>query len=337
MPTTQKILVAPLIMKQNCDYARIISVVAFITFSIFPYYFVNKSRLYLSNHYILDKPIEHILNTTLLHINGKIKRIGNIEQIYVINLPKRQDRRIGSIALFQTLDWNAFIVPAYTIHSSEVVSRTHLTHEGRIRLVEIACWASHLQIWHEIARLQNDTWVLIVEDDIDLEFSTFDILQSFPSDVWTVPDLLYLGYCGNAPGLLMYRSIQNSYRIHQATNPSCTHAYAIRSRSATKLIQLLSKPLKAIDDTIVDLANDNKIIVFSIHPPLAIQQSITSLTPSDINPAKTTIAYRLNKWFNLLIEKWKGVEFIDRLQNSTLAYADFKRADKWLREHEKHY
>jgi GR25 family glycosyltransferase involved in LPS biosynthesis len=281
----------------------------------------------------VEQPIKPPLKSTLLHINGTIKHLGAAKQIYIINLPHRIDRRIGSIALFQTLNLDAFIVPAYNLHSPEVVSRTHLTHRGRIRLIEVACWASHIQLWLEIAASQNDTWIFIFEDDIDLEMSTFDILESFPSDLWEVPDMIYLGYCGDPLGQIIYEGIQG-YRVHRAINPSCTHAYAIRSRSASKLLYLLSSPRKAIDDIIVDLVYEEKILVFSIHPPLALQQSITSSNPSDINPVQHTFIYKIKGWTNFIAEIYRGVKDIDKLKNSTLARADFNKADEWRKKHE---
>ncbi|CAF4365981.1 unnamed protein product, partial [Rotaria sordida] len=100
----------------------------------------------------------------------------------------------------KTLHFDAFIVPAHTIHSPEVVSRNHLVRNGHITLVELACWASHMQIWSAIADSKsNDTWSLVFEDDIDLETFTSEVLESFPHDLWNKPDLIYLGSCGNIP------------------------------------------------------------------------------------------------------------------------------------------
>jgi GR25 family glycosyltransferase involved in LPS biosynthesis len=297
------------------------------------YYSNYQPANYLSDVSVIEKSIERPLKSTFLHINGTIKHLGAAKQIYIINLPYRKDRRTGSIALFQTLNFDAFMVPALSIHSPEVVSRTHLTQKSRMRLIEIACWASHMQLWLEIADSQNDTWAFIFEDDIDLEMSTFDVLESFSLDLWNIPDMIYLGYCGDPPGPVIYEGIQG-YRVHRAINPSCTHAYAIRSRTASKLIHLLSSPRRAIDDEIVRLVEDEKLLVFSIHPPLALQQAITSSHPSDINPVKHTLIYKINSWVNFLCQWWRGVEFIDKLKDSALARSDFNKANEWRTKHD---
>jgi GR25 family glycosyltransferase involved in LPS biosynthesis len=298
-------------------------------------YFLTYGKYYihLSDVFIVEKTLERPLKSTFLHINGTIKHLGAAKQIYIINLPYRKDRRTGSIALFQTLNFDAFMVPALSIHSPEVVSRTHLTQKSRMRLIEIACWASHMQLWLEIADSQNDTWAFIFEDDIDLEMSTFDVLESFSLDLWNIPDMIYLGYCGNPAGALIYEGIQG-YRVHRAINPTCTHAYAIRSRTASKLIHLLSSPQEPVDKGIVGLAYDEKLLVFSIHPPLALEQEITSSYPSDVNPVQYTLKYQANAWGIFLWQWWLGVKVIGTLKDSALARSDFNKANEWRKKHQ---
>ena len=279
-------------------------------------------------------PFQRLSSSSFLHLNETIKRIAAIENVYVINLPRREDRRITSIALFQTLHLDAHIVPALNIHSPEVLSRRHLIDTGRITLLELACWASHMQIWTEIASLpENDTWTLIFEDDIDLEVTTVDILQSFPRDLWSQPDMIYLGYCGNPPGALLYDGLED-YRVHRAINPSCTHAYAIRSSTASRLVRLLSPPLRAVDDEIARLGNEGVLSIVSIHPPLAIQRLTSSSHPSDVNPPQDTWLYQVKKAINSFIDWCKGVEVIDQLKDSAFARANLSKANDWRKQHE---
>ncbi|CAF4287564.1 unnamed protein product, partial [Rotaria sordida] len=218
----------------------------------------------------------------------------------------------------QTLHFDAFIVPAYTIHSSKVVSRKHLLNNGRITLVELASWASHMQVWSEIAfSKSNDSWYLVFEDDIDLETLTSEILQSFPNELWHKPDLVFLGYCGNIPGSKIYEGTYG-YRIHQALNPSCIHAYAIRSKTAGKLLNLLSSPKRAADDEIVLLSNSQKLLIFSIHPPLALQRLSTPSNPSDLHPEKVYQPSQFKAKIDSMIQWWRGVELTDKLKDSAL-------------------
>ena len=318
--------------------SRVIAVAFFLTcmiqfeyrYSVFLRYVVFRQPKTTSE----ATPFQRLSPSSLLHLNETIKRIAAIEQIYIINLPDREDRRITTIALFQTLHLDAQLVPALDIHSLHVLSRRHLMDTGQITLVELACWASHMQVWMEIASSQtNDTWTLIVEDDIDLEMMTVQVLESFPRDLWSRPDMIYLGYCGNPPGRSLFDGIKG-YRVHRAINPSCTHAYAIRSNAASRLVRLLSTPLRAVDDELVRLGDQGVLVIFSIHPPLALQQSITSSHPSDVNPSRNTRIYSLTKEFNFVVEWWRGVRFIDQLQDSTLAQANLSSADNWRRLHE---
>ena len=281
-------------------------------------------------------PFPRLSPPSLLHLNQTIKHIAAIQQTYLINLPRRQDRRTTSIALLQTLHLDAHIVPALDIHAPQVLSRIHLVHTGKITLLELACWASHMQIWTEIAATaspQNDTWSLIFEDDIDLEMMTVNILQSFPDDLWSQPDMIYLGHCGNPPGTLLYRGLLD-YRVHRALNPSCTHAYALRSSAAARLVRLLSTPLRAVDDDIAVLGKEGKLLIFSIHPPLARQQSITSSHQSDVNPQKNTWVYGIKTRIDFFVEWWQGVEYWPASKDSALARANLSRADDWRKMHE---
>ena len=283
-------------------------------------------------------PFKRLCSSSLLHLNQTIKHIAAIRNIYVINLPRRPDRRTTSIALLQALQLDAHIVPALDIYSPQVLSRSHLVYTGQLTLLELACWASHMQIWTEIAAVaaasgQNETWSLIFEDDIDLETTTVNILRSFPDDLWSQPDMIYLGHCGNPPGPLLYRGLED-YRVHRALNPSCTHAYALRSGAASRLVHLLSTPVRAVDDDIVRLVNAGKLSIFSIHPPLATQQLITFPHPSDVNPPKNTWIYVIKLRINFFVKWWHGVEFVTALKDSALARANLSEADDWREMYE---
>src|SRR5262249_4243912 len=144
------------------------------------------------------------------HINGSIKYLGKAYPIYIINLPSRSDRRTESIALIQTINLEAFIVPAYSIHSPEILIWNKNRSKLFFKLTELACWASHMRIWITISNYtyfnNNNTWSLIFEDDIDLEFDIPFIMQSFPHSIWSDADLIYLGHCANPPGKLIYQS-----------------------------------------------------------------------------------------------------------------------------------
>jgi GR25 family glycosyltransferase involved in LPS biosynthesis len=286
------------------------------------------------------QPIKALDRSLLFHINGSIKYLGQAHPIYIINLPSRSDRRTESIALIQTIDLEAFIVPAYSVHSPEIYLRNQNHNEFFFKSTELACWASHMRIWITITNytssLNDHTWSLIFEDDIDLEIETPHIMQSFPSSIWNDADLIYLGHCANPPGKLIYQSSKHIYRIHQALHPSCTHAYAIRSSIAEKFVSLLSKPSQPIDDSIIKLMNKHQLIVYSIHPPLAIQKPVSKTNPSDVNLInRQSFIYRIQFSIYTFIQWWNGVEFYEKLNKSALKKANLTKAKQWRKMYEK--
>jgi len=287
------------------------------------------------------QPIKALDRSLLFHINGSIKHLGQARPIYIINLPSRSDRRTQAIALIQTIDLEAFIVPAYSVYSPEIRLRNQNRHELFLKLTELACWASHMRVWITIANYtsssSNDNiWSLVFEDDIDLEIETPCIMQTFPSSIWNEADLIYLGHCANPPGKLIYQSSEHIYRIHQALHPSCTHAYAIRSSIAEKFVSLLSEPSQPVDISIIELVNKHRLIVYSIHPPLAIQKPVTKTNPSDVNLInRQSFIYRIQFSIYTFIQWWNGVEFYEKLNKSTLKKANLTKAKQWRKIYEK--
>jgi GR25 family glycosyltransferase involved in LPS biosynthesis len=202
-----------------------------------------------------------------------------------------------------------------------------------------------MRIWKTIANYSSsssssssndNTWSLVFEDDIDLEIETPRIMQSFPSSIWNDADLIYLGHCANPPGKLIYQSTEHIYRIHQALHPSCTHAYAIRSSIAEKFVSLLSRPSRPIDDSIIKLVNKHQFVVYSIHPPLAMQKSVSPTNPSDVNLInRQSLIYHIQFSIYTFIQWWNGVEFYEKLNKSTLKLANITKAKQWQIMYEK--
>ncbi|CAF2406426.1 unnamed protein product [Rotaria sp. Silwood2] len=314
--------------------------VIFILFSIL--FLLTNVLFNIKSHSSLNqiqfiKPFDQSL---LIPINGSIKYLGKACPIYIINLPSRSDRRTESVALMQALDLQAFIVPAYSIHSPEI----HILNQNRnklfLKLSELACWASHMRIWISIVNKTysqyNNTWSIIFEDDIDLEIDTPYIMQSLPYSIWNDADLIYLGHCANPPGKLIYQSSKYIYRLYEALHPSCTHAYAIRSNTAEKLIDLLSKPSRPIDDSIIKLVNNQQLIAYSIHPPLAIQKLVSKKNPSDVNQInRQSLIYRIQLTIYTFLQWWNGVQPCKKLNKSTLKRANLTKAIDWRNMYEK--
>lgn len=305
-----------------------------IFFLVINYYlFNNKKKSTITNPIQLIKPVDHSL---LFHINGTRKCLGKASPIYILNLPSRSDRRTESIALIQTFDFEAFIVPAYSTDSPEIILHNQNRNKFFLKSTELACWASHMRIWMTISSDTSSHWSIVFEDDIDLEIDTPDIIQTFPHSVWNDADLIYLGHCANPPGKLIYQSSKHIYRIHQALHPSCTHAYAIRKHIARKFVYLLSKPSRPIDDSIIKLINKHQLTVYSIHPPLAIQKAVTNKNPSNVNQInRQSLIYHIQLSIYTFLQWWNGVEFYDKLNKSAFENANLTKAKQWRNMYEK--
>ena len=272
----------------------------------------------------------------LLRIDGTQRSLGQASPIYIINLSTRLDRRTDSIALMQRLELQAFLAPAYSLHSPAMKQLNHsYFHPFFLKSTELACWASHMRLWLTIAKNPQSPWTLIFEDDIDLELDIVNIMQSFSKAIWNEPDLIYLGHCANPPGQLIDRPIQSNYRIHQALHPSCTHAYAIRSKSVHKLIDLLANPQRPIDDSIVELVDNGLLLAYSVHPPLAVQKDVSKSNPSDVNRIdRQSWRYRVQYSIYTFLQWWNGVEFHEALNQSTLERSNRQEANKWRKLNE---
>ena len=278
-----------------------------------------------------------LAQSQLLRIDGTQKSLGQASPIYIINLPSRLDRRIDSIAVAQKLDLQAVLVPAYSIDSPEISQLNHsYIHHFFFKSTELACWASHMRLWKTIAKNPYSQWTLIFEDDVDLELDIVNIMQSFPKTIWEEPDLIYLGHCANPPGPLIYQSIHSNHRVHRAGHPSCTHAYAIRSASMEKLIDLLSNPQRPIDDSIVNLVENEQLLAYSIHPPVAVQRAVSTSNPSDVNRSdRHSWKYRVQYSIYTFLQWWNGVEFYEGLNQSTLQRSDRTKANYWRQRNER--
>ncbi|CAF1332397.1 unnamed protein product [Adineta steineri] len=206
-----------------------------------------------------------------------MKSLGKATSIYIINLPSRPDRRTESIALMQTLNLEAFIVPAYSVQSVEIVSQNRYRNKLLLKLTELACWASHMRVWMTIANntlLHNNTWSFIFEDDIDLEIDTPRILKSFSHSIWNEADLIYLGHCGDIPGTLIDQSWKHIHRVHQALRPS----YSNKENTPAELHFTPDKKYLLVsnrgdENIVIYNLNENHDEILSIKEHLNIQGS----------------------------------------------------------------
>ncbi|KAJ3038034.1 hypothetical protein HDV00_001078 [Rhizophlyctis rosea] len=251
------------------------------------------------------------------------------------------------IALAHSLDLTFHFTPATEQHSQivsgvrrSITANYHNSSAWRHRFrkrptvtnVELAVWASHARIWKDVVTRELPS-ALVLEDDVDAETFTPRVVSYLHSKLPAEWDMLYLGHCDNPPGKRI--AARYGYRLHVATHPSCTHAYAVSQKGASKLLELLTEPVAAVDDELVGLVIHKSITAYSVHPPLINQrQKDPTTNPSDILEHN-------NRFLNFFhgigngISGWvRGVETKSELVDPVLVGADFAWAREWMWENE---
>lgn len=273
----------------------------------------------------------------ILFLDGPVKNFSSISSIFVLNLPKRVDRRTEMIGILRRLKFSAFFVPALSA-DSELID---FHDRWFFKRTEFACWASHLRLWRSIeqnflSQRTNSSWFLIFEDDVDLESNFQEIIFDFPESIWHEADLIYFGHCANPPGVLFHRSLSFRYRIHQAIHPSCTHSYAVKSSIISRLIRSMSKPTEPIDNALIKSIKTNSFRAFSLHPPVVQQKQVSTTNPSDVNLAdRTRLFYRIQFRIYQFLQWWNNVEPEEKLQSSTLETINRNDAIEWRKNNER--
>ncbi|RIB30805.1 hypothetical protein C2G38_2026579 [Gigaspora rosea] len=165
-------------------------------------------------------------------------------------------------------------------------------NSGKLLTSQKACYISHYKVYQSIIANGYDS-ALILEDDVDIEMNIVnimtDILPNLPSG-W---DLLYLGHCGWEKND-EYVSSSNEFKVYKSNEPGCTHAYAVSSLGANKLLNNLEleNPQDPIDLEIIEKIQQGTINSFSFQPQVIVQwRSIDN--PSDVNPGSNLGSYPL--------------------------------------------
>ncbi len=84
------------------------------------------------------------------------------------------------------------------------------------------------------------------------------------------------------------------------------------------------------------IINKHKLIVYSIHPPLAIQKAVTKTNPSDVNQInRQSFIYRIQLLIYTFLQWLNGVELYEKLNKSTLKRANLTKAKQWRKMYEK--
>ncbi|KAJ1911389.1 hypothetical protein IWQ60_010162 [Tieghemiomyces parasiticus] len=202
------------------------------------------------------------------------------DQIFMLNLAQRTDRRQSMQDLADFLHLNLTVVPA--TDKDYVLAHPVPGAGGSLRPAQIACWQSHMHIYQMVVDNPSIHSALILEDDVDISYLIHDeaarLLDAARSHAW---DMLYLGHCSGFEGKAD-KLLDADAHLYLAKYPVCTHGYAVSKAGAGKLLKELAKLNGPIDLTINSLKDQHKIDVLIASPPLIVQSHFDGDT-SDIN------------------------------------------------------
>ena len=183
-------------------------------------------------------------------------------RIYYVNLDQRPDRRRNMELIGSQLSLRFERQPAlygrdllghagerareigypFSSENRFAAARIPDEREDSVRLGEIGCWQSHVEVLLRIAesRLRYEEEggpTLVLEDDIDLEK---DLEARAHLALLEVPDdweLLFLGFCSEK----IAREV--TPLVNELSYVLCTHAYVVRNASvAESLLRMINKP-----------------------------------------------------------------------------------------------
>ncbi|XP_043075611.1 procollagen galactosyltransferase 2 [Puntigrus tetrazona] len=159
------------------------------------------------SHTVTEALIDFKLETShFLHISSKPKDTMAFNQVYLINLKRREDRRDRMLRSLEVLGIDVTITEAV---DGKALNSTQLRALGIEMLPgykdpysdrvltkgEIGCFLSHYNVWKKVVELQQQQ-VLVLEDDVRFEPSFKSRLNTIMEDVkqsglhW---DLIYVG------------------------------------------------------------------------------------------------------------------------------------------------
>ncbi|KAJ3185940.1 hypothetical protein HDU85_000854 [Gaertneriomyces sp. JEL0708] len=213
-------------------------------------------------------PIPGFTDIESLHLPGK--NLLSIQRIYAINTASRHDRRKELVVRLHALGLGAYIVPATTIASPLVESRSSLLNGwglfgSRLTTGELARTISHLRVMQNVVDEHIDR-VVVLEDNVMFDSNISQLWQTFSDSVPADADIVYLGRCKGGPGTIVSR-LPHTQTINLATAP-CSDAYVLTGTGAQSILSLLATPRQSFDDAIVSLIELGLVRAYSVHPPL---------------------------------------------------------------------
>ncbi|XP_076649518.1 glycosyltransferase 25 family member [Halictus rubicundus] len=202
-----------------------------------------------------------------------------VDQIYMINLLRRPERRTRMHRLFKELGIRVQTVDAFdgrSLNQSilndvgvEIMPEYSDPYHNRpMTMGEVGCFLSHYMIWSEVIESDFET-VIILEDDIYFEPFFREMVKSILTELDNLRpmwDLIYLGrkrLVGSAES-----SIDGSKYLVRAAYSYWTLGYILSRNGAKKLVE--AEPLKKlvpVDEYLPILANTHPREEWKAHYP----------------------------------------------------------------------
>ncbi|XP_076286910.1 glycosyltransferase 25 family member isoform X2 [Lasioglossum baleicum] len=222
-----------------------------------------------------------------------------VDQIYMINLLRRPERRTRMLQLFKELGIRAQTVDAFdgrTLNQSilsdagvEIMPEySDPYHDRPMTMGEVGCFLSHYIIWNEVIESDFET-VIILEDDVRFEPFFRQKVKYILTELDNLRfewDLIYLG----RKRLLesAESSVEGSKYLVRAAYSYWTLGYILSRNGARKLVE--AEPLKKlvpVDEYLPILANTHPKKEWKAHYPKR-DLIILSVNPLLIHPTHYT-------------------------------------------------
>ncbi|KAI8869728.1 hypothetical protein GQ42DRAFT_163229 [Ramicandelaber brevisporus] len=216
------------------------------------------------------------------------------DAVYVINLPRRKDRRSSMEDMLAFLNVEATFIDAF--EGSEVESSKPSTaHE--LRPAQYAVLRSHLKAWEDAYRKQDKIKTfLVLEDDVDMELDIQYLVRRVLKRIEKVGDgswdTIHFGHCGSEAQ--QDTLVDFDLKLFRATHPQCAHAYAVNMSAIPKMLPpLRDTPHSPLDLEFVWLIKQGKIKSYAVDPSF-MRQVRTMEDAGDVtrNPKKAVESYK---------------------------------------------
>jgi len=162
-----------------------------------------------------------------------------------------------------------------------VMGGFNITMPTPLSLAMVSCWYSHYQVMRSIADGPDEA-VVVLEDDIDMEFDLEKRLRGMWPGLPKNWDIVMIGHCQSHEW--GHPKLKHAPALHRSTHTMCTHAYLISKQGARKMVRFLRSERFAysrpIDHTFIHLGYHELINIFSVLPAIVLQ---TKDNPSDID------------------------------------------------------